>query len=660
MLVNFKKEDVMLETSGLCSNISTYDDTVQVSTPTSVRSLKFEGFTGFNEKYVTPLFDFFANTPTGDSYKVIRVAGNLHNDDSIHTATFFIIKNLKGTNFLFKTLKSFGISLPDLRLGYECNDSNEITVLYLDRKILRILSSLDVSNRNELTLYFYCLVKWFIAFNTVCPELTTQDLLTSVIADSALNKLYKEYGNIPDVINVECIQLKEDVFFGDVLYINNRYSHPTKSGLDLKLASSYVYNVLKAESTETLCIVNTTTKEFYLIDMDKGTVYTNNELKEYNTFDYLEWLPNLIANICEIKNKPFYRIKYSKLESLLSTKSPEIVISTDASNFESLLERYSYITENNNIHIYDGYFKGSKIISDAASSSLKDQYDSDPYAQELYKQVQPYYETFDLKDLTGIVKGIVNGDVYSMLFEGESGTGKSTAARVIATRCGIPFIAINCSTNIEESDMIGTFIPNPKKQNPEDPEFIWQDGALTKAVRNGYVGIIEELGGARPGILMKLNSLLDESRQLDLPNGEVLKAHKNFRIIATTNIGYEGTNRLNKALVNRFEICKKFVDLDEKEAKAVIIARTGYTDVDKINKIFDIYKAIKKYSDEQNLGLVISIRQLLTLFKQGKYYKTASDAVNNLLLNQAFLEEPEHLKYFKDVVLKALDTSFKL
>ena len=90
------------------------------------------------------------------------------------------------------------------------------------------------------------------------------------------------------------------------------------------------------------------------------------------------------------------------------------------------------------------------------------------------------------------------------------------------------------------------------------------------------------------------------------------------------------------------------------------MSRTGYSNIDKITKILDIYRAIKKYSDEQNLGLVISIRQLLNIFKQGKYYKNAKDAVNNLLLNQAFLEEPDHLKHFTDTVLNVFDLSFKI
>jgi hypothetical protein len=199
------------------------------------------------------------------------------------------------------------------------------------------------------------------------------------------------------------------------------------------------------------------------------------------------------------------------------------------------------------------------------SSSIKATYDDDEYAQELYKQVQPYYETFDLKDLSSIVKAFAKGDTYSMMLYGASGTGKSTCARVIPYRCGLPYVSVNFSTNIEESDLIGTFMPNKDKKSELDPPFVWKDGILTNAIRKGYIFIGEEINFARPGILSKLNSLLDEFRQIDLPTGEIVKAHPNFRIIATCNIAYEGTNRFNKALINRFELIYEFEDLTREE-----------------------------------------------------------------------------------------------
>ena len=664
MLVNFNKKDLTLETKGFVSGMTVIknDELGNAVKAATLPTLEFEGFSGFNEKYAKPLVDLLykqMSRKDTNIYKAIHVAGNLHNDTTIHEADFYIIKNVRDTMFLFKTLKSFAITLPDLRLGYEYEKESE--VLYLDKKVLKVLNSLSEDSRRELVLYFYCLARFFRAINKITPTFGVDMSGNLSIFDGPLKDLYKEYGTFPDTFNIECIQLKEDVYFADMQYIHNAYIPFVKDITDTKYSSTFVYNVIKTKASELLCIINTTTKDYYVINTLTGTIYTNNELREFNTFDNIEWIPNLVINLASVSpSLNFYRVKYLKLEQLLSSKEPEVIISNDATNFESLLEFYPNISENNNMKLYEGYFKGSVLKTEGGVNNLSDQYAKDEYAQELYKQVQPYYENFDLKDLTGIVKGVANGTIFSMLFEGESGTGKSTAARVIASRCGIPFVAINCSTNIEESDIFGTMIPNPKKSSADDAEFIWQDGPLTKAIRYGYVGIIEELGFGRPGVLGKINSLLDESRQIDLPNGEVLKAHPNFRLIATTNIGYEGTNRLNKALVNRFEICKKFVDLDEKEAKAIIMSRTGYSNVDKITKILDIYRAIKKYSDEQNLGLVISIRQLLNIFKQGKYYKTAKDAVNNLLLNQAFLEEPDNLKHFKDTVLNVFDLSFKI
>ena len=664
MLVDFSKKDLVLETKGLVSGINMIakDAVGNECQVQALPSLDFEGFSGFNEKYVKPLLELFHKQMTKRDisiYRTIRVAGNLHNDESMHEADFYIVKNVRDTMFLFKTLKSFAISLPDLRLGFECR--KEMETLYLDRKILKVLESLNMEQRRELTMYFYCLARFFKAFNETNPTIGMDVFGNLSLFETGLSDLKSAYGEIKESFTLECIQLKEDVCFGDMHYIHTPYIPFIKDLSDIKYSSTFVYNVLKTKSGERLCIANTTTKEYYVIDLKAGTVYTNNELREFNTFDNLEWIPNLIMNIASVvPSLDSYRVKYLKAEQLLSTKEPEMVISNDATDFEGLLELYPYISENNNLKVYEGYFKGCKLTTEGGVNDLSEEYKDDAYAQELYKQVQPYYEGFDLKDLTGIVKGVANGTIFSMLFEGESGTGKSTAARVIASRCGIPFVAINCSTNIEEADIFGTMIPNPEKGSADDAEFVWQDGPLTKAIRYGYVGIIEELGFGRPGVLGKINSLLDEARQIDLPNGEVLKAHKNFRLIATTNIGYEGTNRLNKALVNRFEICKKFTDLDEKETKAVIMSRTGYDNVDKINKVMDVYRAIKKYSDEQNLGLVVSIRQLLNIFRQGKYYKNAKDAISNLLLNQAFLEEPEHMRHFMDTVLNVFDLTFKI
>ena len=304
---------------------------------------------------------------------------------------------------------------------------------------------------------------------------------------------------------------------------------------------------------------------------------------------------------------------------------------------------------------------GTLSTAGVSFDDMRNMYKSDEYAQELYKQIKPYYDSYSLgDDLNTNLKGFSNGALYSMVFVGESGTGKSTAARVIPARCGIPYISVNFSVNIEEADLFGSMIPNAKKSSPEDPEFVWSDGIITKAVRNGYCVILEEINFARPGVLGKLNSLLDENRQVDLSTGEIVRAHPNFRIIATCNIAYEGTNRFNKALINRFDDVTIFKDLERNEAINVIKNRTGYTSTVKIAKVYDVYEALKKFATEQNVNAIVSMRQLLNIFTKGKYYSSAKDAVQRIMINGAFIEDSEYQKVFEETVFTAFDLKFKI
>lgn len=656
MRVTINKADLMLETSG--SN-----EIAIRSAGSYVRSLQtsFEGVPGFNEKYIKPLMELMASKHP--FYKCIKVIGDLNKSGVNREVIFFNITNIRQTTFLFSTLKTLGISLNELRIGY-CLGTEP--TLYLHSKIVKMINSLAEEPKVQLTLYLYNLTKFFYAVyksNADFVQGTSVDPVVEV--DKAqLEAIYNTYGSLDESTTIDCEILSEDVSFESVEYVVSPTSKPAKSNLTIPSSCDYGYNYIKDDKGGSLIIINKSFSPKIYYRIVNNTIFTNSELSLYNTFDFSEWMPSLICNLLDIDkiSEGSYKLVKLELEQLLYTTSKELNISCEVSDsrFYDFLEKYPNITDNYDMKLYDGYFKGATLKSTSSITSLKDQYNDDNYAQQLYRQIMPHYETFDLKDLTGIVKGFAKGDVYSMLFEGDAGTGKSTAARVIPTKCGIPFVAFNCSTNIEESDMFGTMIPNPEKKSADDPEFIWKDGPATKAIRNGYALVIEEINFARPGILGKLNSLLDEAKQIDLPNGEVLKAHPNFRLIATCNIAYDGTNRMNKALIDRFEICKKFEDLEQKEATAIIKARTGYTDDSKISSIFSVYNAIKKYSTEQNLGLIVSLRRLLTIFTIGKYYKTAKDAINSLILNQAFLEEPEHLKYFKDTVLNAFDLSFKL
>ena len=80
----------------------------------------------------------------------------------------------------------------------------------------------------------------------------------------------------------------------------------------------------------------------------------------------------------------------------------------------------------------------------------------------------------------------------------------------------------------------------------------------------------------------------------------------------------------------------------------------------KISKVYDVYEALKKFAAEQNVNAVVSIRQLLNIFTKGKYYSSAKDAVQRIMINGAFIEDSEYQKVFEETVFTAFDLKFKI
>ena len=650
---------------------TTFETTLRLDNPEELQdsegnevTLNFIGYTNFNKEFVLPMLHLFAQ-----KYPVYR----LYTVKTSKVFQILDIVNTRQTQFIFKILKTLGISLNELRIGfYKAKDHLH---LYLHPKITALLAKSSEEYAQSLIYYLYCYISLIMCFNAYCENSSTGAPLASPDNINIRIENISEFNGMVNTYNTALAQMENtvieyEVFKDDLLmqYVEcacNDITKPAAPAVSPVFGCKYVYNLLETDKGKVLVIVNVTfaNKEYYIINLDKGLILTNSTLQSYNIFSNTEWLSVLMHTIATVTN---FKLKSYKIKSntatdkLLGDVTGTVRMSCDAQEYVELSEKLAIVEENYKTDLYTELLPNAKIVTENDLYNFEEYYKDDALAQQLYTQIKDYYNDVDLQDLTGIVKGFVKGDVYSMLFEGEAGTGKSTAARVIPSKCKLPYIVINCSVNVEESDIFGSMIPNPHKSTADDPEFIWKDGPATVAIRNGYTLIIEEIGGARPGVLMKLNSLLDESRQIDLSNGEIIHAHPNFRIIATTNIGYEGTNRLNKALVDRFEICKKFKELSSTAIFEIISKRTGYTDIVKMTKIYEIYAAIKKYSTEQNLDLVVSIRELLNIFKQGKYYKSAKEAVVCMLLNKAFLEEPIHLEFFTNNIFKAFDLSFKI
>ena len=162
---------------------------------------------------------------------------------------------------------------------------------------------------------------------------------------------------------------------------------------------------------------------------------------------------------------------------------------------------------------------------------------------------------------------------------GGTGAGKSSLAEQVCAIGKIPLIYQSFHEDIKPDSLFGNF-------RLEDGNTVWQDGPVTKAYREGLVLLLDEIDGTPPEILFCLYAILDRKPLVLADNGcEVVKPHKNFRIIATGNTlgrgdsdgSYSGTNVLNRAFLNRFRIWYE-VEYPGEDIYKKIIMKEGVTE----------------------------------------------------------------------------------
>jgi MoxR-like ATPase len=82
-----------------------------------------------------------------------------------------------------------------------------------------------------------------------------------------------------------------------------------------------------------------------------------------------------------------------------------------------------------------------------------------------------------------------------------------------------------------------------KRGRPE-----WVNGAVTDAMINGHWLLLDEFNLAEPGVLERLNPLLDGENKLVITekNCEVVNAHPDFRVFCTSNpVTYSGRKHMS-------------------------------------------------------------------------------------------------------------------
>ena len=207
---------------------------------------------------------------------------------------------------------------------------------------------------------------------------------------------------------------------------------------------------------------------------------------------------------------------------------------------------------------------------------------------------------------------------YNVLIYGDAGMGKSHIARFFAFKNKLPYKRLNLNGATTPEQLVGQFIPNGSQRT-----FKWVDGWLTTFMRNGGVLVLDEINMAQADILALLNPILDRERTLVLTekDGEVIKAHKDFFVISTMNLNYEGTKPLNESLKDRFNLILEF-DYDDNIDKKLI----------KSQKILDYASKIRTAHQNCELTTPLSTRTLINFERNIDFF--GEKIAFTLLLNR--------------------------
>lgn len=135
-----------------------------------------------------------------------------------------------------------------------------------------------------------------------------------------------------------------------------------------------------------------------------------------------------------------------------------------------------------------------------------------------------------------------------------------------------------------------------KKEEASGQTYTYVETDFIKALKNGYLVEIQEPSTIlQPGVLVGLNSLLEQSGTITLPTGEVIRRHPDAVVVVTTNVSYEGCRTLNQSVVDRMSLVKD-IQLPSPEVMAQrVMAVTGATDEYQVCQMVQVVNDLADY-----------------------------------------------------------------
>ncbi len=190
-----------------------------------------------------------------------------------------------------------------------------------------------------------------------------------------------------------------------------------------------------------------------------------------------------------------------------------------------------------------------------------------------------------------------------VLIKGPTGCGKTRFIETMGEKLGREVYTVVCHDDLSAADLVGRHLI-------DENGTYWQDGPLTKAVRNGGICYLDEIIEARKDTTVVLHSLADYRRVLPIDRtGELVEAHPDFMLVVSYNPGYQNVLKGMKPSTKQRFLSLSFTYPKPEIEKEVIIKESGVNE-EIAKKLVNIAGEIRQLSDSE-IQEAVSTRLLI-------------------------------------------------
>jgi nitric oxide reductase NorQ protein len=191
----------------------------------------------------------------------------------------------------------------------------------------------------------------------------------------------------------------------------------------------------------------------------------------------------------------------------------------------------------------------------------------------------------------------------AVMLKGPTGCGKTRFVEHMAARLGRPLVLVSCHDDLAASDLVGRFLIRHDGT-------LWQDGPLTRAVREGAICYLDEVVEARQDTVVVIHPLTDYRRVLAIDKtGEVLEAAPGFQLVISYNPGYQRMLKDLKPSTRQRFIALEF-DFPPPQKEALIVAHESGADRGTVQALVTLGARLRGLQD-RGLAEVPSTRLLI-------------------------------------------------